>query len=163
MFEIHSHPVLQKYKSHLCSRASVFQFLVLVFTFLFPLLIAYVSKGMLWQLCFRVVVNMFWCWRWWRTLFMFGILLELNSNKGHTNNIYLIYMIWYYMYIMILYYMIWYDMNDMIYNMIWYDMILYIYIHVYNVLFKMIKSMKYIVIIKIFSQKVTSLSLTVNI
>lgn len=124
MFEIHSHPVLQKYKSHLCSRASVFQFFVLVFTFLFPLLIAYVSKGMLWQLCFRVVVNMFWCWRWWRTLFMFGILLELNSNKGHTNKLcYLIYMI--------LYYDIWYDMNDIWYDDMWYDMILYHFTVIY--------------------------------
>ena len=45
MFEIHSHPVLQKYKAHLCSRASVFQLFVVLITFLFPLLIAYVSQG----------------------------------------------------------------------------------------------------------------------
>ena len=45
MYEIHSHPVLQKYKSHLCSRASIFQFFIAIFTVVFPLLVAYASQG----------------------------------------------------------------------------------------------------------------------
>ena len=45
MYEIHSHPVLQKYKSHICSRASVFQLFIAIFTVLFPLLVAYASQG----------------------------------------------------------------------------------------------------------------------
>ena len=45
MYEIHSHPVLQNYKAHVCSRASVFQVIIVVFTVLFPLLVAYASQG----------------------------------------------------------------------------------------------------------------------
>ena len=45
MYEIHSHPVLQRYKSHICSRASVFQLFIAIFTVLFPLLVAYASQG----------------------------------------------------------------------------------------------------------------------
>ena len=45
MYEIHSHPVLQKYKSHICNRASVFQLFIAIFTVLFPLLVAYASQG----------------------------------------------------------------------------------------------------------------------
>ncbi|CAB3989487.1 Transmembrane 231 [Paramuricea clavata] len=45
MYEIHSHPVLQKYKAHICSRASVFQLFIAIFTVLFPLLVAYASQG----------------------------------------------------------------------------------------------------------------------
>ena len=45
MYEIHSHPVLQKYKSHICSRASVFQLFIAISTVLFPLLVAYASQG----------------------------------------------------------------------------------------------------------------------
>lgn len=45
MYEIHSHPVLQKYKSHICSKASVFQLFIVIFTLLFPLLVAYASQG----------------------------------------------------------------------------------------------------------------------
>ncbi len=47
MYEIHSHPVLQKYKSHICSRASVFQLFIVIFTVLFPLLVAYASQGII--------------------------------------------------------------------------------------------------------------------
>ncbi|XP_028392056.1 transmembrane protein 231-like [Dendronephthya gigantea] len=45
MYEIHSHPVLQKYKTHICSRASVFQLFIAIFTIIFPLLVAYASQG----------------------------------------------------------------------------------------------------------------------
>lgn len=45
MYEIHSHPVLQKYKTHICSRASFFKLFIVIFTLLFPLLIAYASQG----------------------------------------------------------------------------------------------------------------------
>lgn len=67
-------------------------------------------------------------------------------------------------YDIILWYMIWYEWYMIWWYVIWYDIVsFHSHIHVYNVLFNMIETMKYIVIIKIFSQKVTSLSLTVNI
>ena len=45
MYEVHRHPVLQKYKTHICSRATLFQFFVVVLTFIPPLIIAYVTHG----------------------------------------------------------------------------------------------------------------------
>ncbi|XP_001637977.2 transmembrane protein 231 [Nematostella vectensis] len=45
MYEVHRHPVLQKYKTHICSRATLFQFFVVWLTFLPPLIIAYVTYG----------------------------------------------------------------------------------------------------------------------
>ncbi|XP_046842475.1 transmembrane protein 231-like [Xenia sp. Carnegie-2017] len=45
MYVIHSHPVIQRYKAHICSKASVFQLILLLFTAFFPLLIAFASKG----------------------------------------------------------------------------------------------------------------------
>ena len=47
MYEIHRHPSLQKYRTHICSRATLFQFFVVVLTFIPPLIIAYVTHGKL--------------------------------------------------------------------------------------------------------------------
>lgn len=45
MYEVHSHPVRQKYKTHICSRATLFQFFVIILTFIPPLIIAFVTHG----------------------------------------------------------------------------------------------------------------------
>lgn len=45
MYVVHSHPVQQKYKTHICSRATLFQFFVIFLTFIPPLIIAYVTHG----------------------------------------------------------------------------------------------------------------------
>ena len=45
MYEVHSHPVRQKYKTHICSRATLFQFSAIILTFIPPLIIAYVTHG----------------------------------------------------------------------------------------------------------------------
>ena len=45
MYVVHSHPVQQKYKTHICSRATLFQFFVIFLTFIPPLIIAYVTQG----------------------------------------------------------------------------------------------------------------------
>jgi len=45
MYVVHSHPVQQKYKTHVCSRATLFQFFVIFLTFIPPLIIAYVTHG----------------------------------------------------------------------------------------------------------------------
>lgn len=45
MYEVHSHPVRQKYKTHICSRATLFQFFAIILTFIPPLIIAYVTHG----------------------------------------------------------------------------------------------------------------------
>jgi hypothetical protein len=55
MYEIHSHPVLQKYKTHICSRASVFQLFIAIFTVLFPLLVAYASQGIIFHSIFTLL------------------------------------------------------------------------------------------------------------
>lgn len=45
MYEVHSHPVHQKYKSHICSKATLLQFFVIILTFIPPLIIAFVTHG----------------------------------------------------------------------------------------------------------------------
>eukprot|EP00794_Sanderia_malayensis_P019194 gene19194-21116_t len=45
MYEIQSHPVLQRYKAHYWSTASVFFIVVIALTYILPLLIAYYSQG----------------------------------------------------------------------------------------------------------------------
>jgi len=45
MYVVHFHPVQQKYKTHICSRATLFQFFVIFLTFIPPLIIAYVTNG----------------------------------------------------------------------------------------------------------------------
>lgn len=45
MYEVHSHPIQQKYKTHICSRATLFQFFVIILTFIPPLIIAFVTHG----------------------------------------------------------------------------------------------------------------------
>lgn len=45
MYVVHSHPVQQKYKTHICSKATLLQFFVIFLTFIPPLIIAYVTHG----------------------------------------------------------------------------------------------------------------------
>lgn len=45
MYEIHSHPLLQRYKAHVCSTASIFNIFIIGLTYIPPLLIAYFSQG----------------------------------------------------------------------------------------------------------------------
>ncbi|KXJ17698.1 transmembrane protein 231 [Exaiptasia diaphana] len=45
MYEVHRHPVLQKYRTHICSKATIFQFFVIWLTYLPPLIIAFVTYG----------------------------------------------------------------------------------------------------------------------
>ncbi|KAK3755424.1 hypothetical protein QZH41_016624 [Actinostola sp. cb2023] len=45
MYEVHRHPVLQKYRTHVCSGATLFQFFVIWLTYLPPLIIAFVTYG----------------------------------------------------------------------------------------------------------------------
>nr|XP_058954608.1 transmembrane protein 231-like [Pocillopora verrucosa] len=45
MYVVHTHNVRQKYKTHICSRATLFQFFVIILTFIPPLIIAYVTHG----------------------------------------------------------------------------------------------------------------------
>ena len=47
MYEVHRHPVLQKYRTHVCSGATLFQFFVIWLTYLPPLIIAFVTYGKL--------------------------------------------------------------------------------------------------------------------
>ncbi|XP_044126421.1 transmembrane protein 231 [Bufo gargarizans] len=45
IYEVYSHPLLVRYRSSLCSRASLFLLVVLVLTYIPPLLVAYRSQG----------------------------------------------------------------------------------------------------------------------
>jgi len=45
MYEIHSQPILQRYKAHICSAATIFNIVSLALTYILPILIAYLSQG----------------------------------------------------------------------------------------------------------------------
>ena len=57
MYEVHVHPLLQRYKTHLCTFATVFNIITIGLTYIPPLLIAYLSQGMFiyvnWYFIFR--------------------------------------------------------------------------------------------------------------
>lgn len=58
MYVVHTHNVRQKYKTHICSRATLFQFFVIILTFIPPLIIAYVTHGkQIFWLFFRFLFN----------------------------------------------------------------------------------------------------------
>ena len=46
VFEVYSHPELRRYKTHVCSKASLVQLFCLALTWIPPLLIALRSQGM---------------------------------------------------------------------------------------------------------------------
>lgn len=58
MYEVHSHPIRQKYKTHICSRATFFQIFVVFLTFIPPLIIAFVTYGRYKQTIFLVNLSL---------------------------------------------------------------------------------------------------------
>lgn len=58
-YEVYSHPALIRYKTSVCTKATLFLFVVTCLTYIAPLLVAYRSQGTvhLWSYCVELAIN----------------------------------------------------------------------------------------------------------
>lgn len=75
IYEVYSHPLLVRYRTSICSKATLFLFMVLVLTYIPPLLVAYRSQGFwLKQSTYEEQPNIRFRYE--------ALLIALNSNTG---------------------------------------------------------------------------------
>lgn len=45
MYDVYSHPEFRRYRASVCSKATLFMFIIYIFTFIIPILIVYRTNG----------------------------------------------------------------------------------------------------------------------